>query len=436
MTISLPIPGGDTHTWGAKLNAWLNVRSAELANMRAGRLNALDFPGIDPTGTTDSSAGLAAMATAAGNNQVQGTSGIICDIPPGEYLLNDTVEFVRFAGSFRGSGRGNSPEYGIPGHATVFRWNGAAGEPMFRLRDSQLVEMSHFRMEGKEGSLPSYGIECVATTGEGAGTNSYFSFHDLYIGRYPWTTQGIHKGDVTSGIGYTGDNVNNDEFQIERIVFANAASHGIYLPNTQSLGGSINDVYFLSCGTGIATNSGVQGSNWNFWDSGTDIDVGSTANVIVQNVYSEGTRRFAALGPEAYLSIYGGAAQLDQVIANGEVMIAASPSGTQRLTLKDLKCTLMTDATKARIEIGGTSGSGHVGRFLVKVEGCEGLQPAQLVFGSGASMWAHVPMSKGVVEWQSTHGDNIYQFRNELGESGAGRRTTLDYAAWDAPVTD
>lgn len=379
------------------------------------------------------------MLATAGNNRSHAVAGARCRFPPGEYLVTQTVELEQWDGAILGSGRGTSPLYSPPtyaGNATVFRWGGPSGEPVFRVRDSKYHEFGHFRIEGEDGNPPSFGIEHIATTGEGAGTNGYAYMHDLHIGRYAWTAQGIHKGDVVSGVGYTGDNVNNDEFQIERVIVSSPSEYGIKLANTQSVGGSINDVYIYSAGVaGISTDSGVQGSNWNFYDNAIDIEIESAANVIVQNVYSEACQKFVSLGYNSYLSIYGGAVQCGAVITGDEVLIDAYPSDTQRLTLHDIKFTGMTDATKARIEIGPLSTS-HVGRFLVDVHGCEGLLPTQLVLGSGSSFWAVVPMSKGVVQWQSTHGRNIYQFRNELRTSGTGTRTAIDRSVWDAPVTD
>ena len=80
-----------------------------LDSLRAPHINALDFAGIDPTGATSSSAGLAAMATAAGAGQAQGYSGLPMIFPPGEYVLTETLVLDQFAGKIIGSGVGNSP---------------------------------------------------------------------------------------------------------------------------------------------------------------------------------------------------------------------------------------------------------------------------------------------------------------------------------------
>ena len=389
----------------------------------------------------DASTGLAALVEdmQINDNPGGGVKGGNCEFEPGTYRLTETLDLTRFTGRFGGAGIGKPSDYTVGGHGTIFRWDGAAGQPMFRVRDSQNVIFENFRMEGKDGAAPSYGIEFVSTSGEGAGTNGYLTMRDLHIGRYPWTSQGVNKGDVVSGIGFTGDNGNNDSFRIERVGIFNPSQYGLYLPNSQSVGGSATNLLVANAGVaGVAAGATTRLINPEFYACACDLEtLSSNANVTVVGVYSEHSLMMLRTVSSASIAYYGGLVQLGDIIANGLLMIDAYPCDRFSLTLDTMNFTGNTDPSKARIEFGPSNEfATDYGRFFINVRGCLGLSSAQIVLHANASMWATVPMSKGVVEWQSVRDNSIYQFRNELRKSGTGTRTTLDKTVWDAPVTD
>lgn len=395
----------------------------------------------------NASPGLASLIAATrGSWTTERCSGAHISLESGEYTLTETLDLTLWTGIIDGAGVGPSPGYALhPGNGTVFRWDGPAGEPVIRVRDSRDVQLKNFRIEGKDGTLASYGIEFYREVGDDRGTNQFLLVQDVHIGRYPWTQQGTNKGIVTSGIGFTGDNGNNDQWRLERVNVCYPSEYGLYVKNFNSVAGTARNLMVQGAGVaGVSTGACLHLSDPEFFGCATDIIThGPQADVWVTNIYSEDTHRLAALSYDSMFAIHGGRVQLDLIESNGEVMISASPCDKQTIALHDIFFTPysnpFTDPTKCRIEIGPKSP--HVGRFILDVKRCQGLKPAQVAFGSGASMWASSSMSKGVVDWQSIYTSSLYQFRNELRHSshplnGTGTRTSLDYSAWDMPVTD
>lgn len=437
----------DTYSWQEIQGGGLPTGSSERQTLRisGGEPRWRDEPNFfgrdylsgDPA--DDASPGLASLLSDAHGGSGVGVHGGHIVLEPGEYRLTETLDFTKWTGILSGAGGGISPYYGTTvqhGRGTVLRWDGSAGEPMVRVRDSRDLIIQNIRFEGKDGTEPSYAIEFNSNGGT-TGTNEYMTVRDVHIGRYPWTRQGTNKGLVQSGIGFTGNNVNNDQFRIERVAIHYPTTYGVYIPNTQSVGGTIRNLVVLGAGTAaVATAASLRIDDPEFYNCAIDLLMidPNAPHVIVDNIYSEGSSMIAQMSANGILALHGGNAQVGTIRDGGQVIIDATPSGNQFLSLVDVSFAQNTIPAQARIEIGPASPT--TGLFIVNVERVAGLQSSQIVFGSGASMWSSAPMSKGVVTWQSTDDGNIYQFRNELRYSGAGTRTTLDYTAWDAPVTD
>lgn len=409
------------------------IRGANRSESRVYDLRRYD---PDPTGQTSSSAAFTDMFDDIQGALGNGLGGAYTELPEGELVVDETIELTRFTGRFGGMGRGQSPAYSaLPGHGTVIRWDGAAGDPIIRVRDSRDVILEQFRIEGKDGTLASYGIEFYNESGDTNGSNEYLVVRDVHIGRYPWTAQGTDKGDVSSGIGFTGDNANNDQFRLSNVSVGHPTEYGLYIQNSQSVGGTAHSLAVIGAGiAGVSTAASIHLYDPEFYSCATDIIATEYVYVGVENIKSEGSFRMAQLPTTGTFDFRGGNVQVQEIVAGGEVLIDASPSDGLFVLLDGLDFTGMTDATKARFEIGPVSP--YVGNFQIDVNRCRSIVPAQLVFASGASMWAGSPESKGVVEWRSTMGTSRYQFRNELRQFTSGGRTTLDYSAWDAPFTD
>jgi hypothetical protein len=395
--------------------------------------NVKDF-GAKGDGVTDDLAAIhAAVAAAQGGELVPGAGvvGATVYFPPGEYRISDTIIVDRFSGTFQGSGTGNSPTYSAqPGNASVILWNSDDASPMMDIEDSRAMSIFDLRFEGKDGTKPTYGIEFVNRGGT-AGTNEMMTVERCYFGRYPQGPQGVNKGDLAAGIGFTGMDANNDQYRIRNNEFHYCTTHGIYIPNSQSVWGSIDDCFFSRAGIGIETNAdlSVRGCGWA--SSGVmDLKVTGTANVQVLYWSSENTAQLAEIDANAKLHIKGGNVQCGMVESGDGVLIDAYPSNRQSLTIEDIVFTGMTVPASATIDFGPLSPS-YVGRHFLKVKNCHGIEPAQLnLLGA---YWAAVPESFGIIEWESFEGSDKFEFRNIMAFKEG--RTVLDLNVWDIVST-
>jgi len=389
----------------------------------------------------DASPGLAAAIAAmqAGQHASVGVSGGNLQLEQGEYRLTQTLDLTRFTGRIGGVGPAISPYYGTnPGRGTVLKWDGPADQPMIRVRNSRDVIFENIRLEGHASNIPSYGIEFYNVSGDSAGTNARLTVRDVHIGPYGWPV-GSTSNNVKRGIGFTGDNANNDQYRIERVYVQTPTEWGLYIQNEQSVAGAVRHFVVNTPGLGgiyTAASMGIDHPEFYFCPVAIEMggSNGNNANVVVTNVRSEEGVMFARTSPAGVLAVRGGYIQVGDTITGGQVFIDASPMDNFVLDLEDVSLAENTTPGQARIEIGPVSP--YPGRFFVSVRRCREMHPDQLVFASGASMWASSPMSKGVVEWQTQHDNSLYQFRNELRTSGTGTRTTLDKTVWDLPISD
>lgn len=304
---------------------------------------------------------------------------------------------------------------------------------MFRVRDSRHISIENMRFEGKDAAKPSYAIE-FNNNGGTAGSNEYMAVRDVFIGRFSWSSQGTNKGDVDSGIGFTGTNGNNDQFILENVQIYYATTYGLYIPNSQSVSGSGINCTFVGCGKGVSTGAAFTLLSPDCYNCTVDFEITGTGSLTVWDVYSENTGQWLSVGSDSVVQIYGGGTvQCGTVISGGHVLIQSSPSNTQVIELRGIEFTSMSSAANCRWEFGPNVTGSYVGNFRFVVDGCIGLDPAQLVFASGASMWAGSPLSRGVVDWNSLTGNKLHQFRNELRTAGTGGRTAIDVEAWDFP---
>ncbi|MDQ3542140.1 MAG: carbohydrate binding domain-containing protein, partial [Chloroflexota bacterium] len=395
---------------------------------------------LEPMYRANDFSSLQAMVNEAQGALVTGVGGALLDLGENEHVLTSTLDLTKFTGGLTGPGVGKSPSHSDPGHGAVIRWNGLADQPMLRVKNSRNVIFERFRLEGNDTNPPSYGIEFVKEATDQTGVNQFFNILDMVIGKYAWSSQGTNKGLIKRGIGLTGYNGDNDRLIIDRTVIESPSEYCVYAPNTQSVGSAIRNSTLrgLTGGNtiGVGTGATLLIDNTLIQTCLIDIEtlVASAIVSFVNGSRSENSRQLAQMHPDSKLICRGSYIQLQAIIAGQGVMIKASPSGRLTIVLHDLEFANNTDPASARIEIGPASPS--VGRFFVDVKRCFGLQPSQLVFAPGAAMWAASPMSKGVIEWQSQNGDDVYQFRNELRTSGTGTRTTINRSVWDATVTD
>lgn len=402
--------------------------------------------GAKGDGVTDDTAAIRHALAAAQGAVTVGVPGASVYFPQGEYVISDTITLDRFSGVVFGDGQGQSPAYAPqPGHATVIRWRGRAPKAMIEIVDSAALKIHDLRFEGSNASPPTYAIDFRSAGGD-KGCNHFCTIEDVTIGQFPWSSQGTNEGDVTTCIAFTGMDANNDQFHFNRLRLSHPADYGIYLPNTQSIWGSISDCFFDHCGVaGLGTNADTTLFNCSFNACSTDVMTGvngegdGAPNIQVVGWFSEGSTRMAAISPNTKLTVRGGVVQCGAIQSGSKALIDAYPSDCQSISLHNVTFTQMTDPSGVRIPFGPTPPS-HVGRVFIAVDQCRGIRPSQLELKG--SMWARSggATSRAVVEWQSTDGLDspskyVYQFRNELAPAGRrGTRATLDRQVWDHQV--
>jgi len=421
-------------------------RVAELPALSASTLINVRTHGAVGDGTTDDTAAINQAFAAAQGATAVGVPGAAVYFPAGEYVISKTITVTRFSGIVYGDGQGQSPAYKPqPGFGSVIRWNGDDASPMIQVVDSLVLKIQDLRLEGMTGAPPTFGIEFRSAGGD-KGCNHYCTIEDVTIGRYPWSTQGTDEGAVQSCIGFTGVNGNNDQFHLSRVRFSSPSRYGVFLPNTQSIWGSLHDCLFDRCGAaGLGTNADATLYNCSFSrcqidvHSGVEGGSGEAPTISVFGWFSERTGQMAKISPNTKLAVHGGVIQCGTVAAPGGTgtLIAAFPSDSQTISLHNLTFTEAAEPSRARIVFGPRPPS-WVGRVFVTVDQCRGVVPAQLrLWGS---MWARSPgaTSRAVVEWQSTEGLDVgtkyvHQFRNELAAHGRGTRRRLNTRVWDRP---
>ena len=161
---------------------------------------------------------------------------------------------------------------------------------------------------------------------------------------------------MTTCIGFTGMDANNDQFHFNRLRLSHPSDFGIYLPNSQSIWGSIADCFFDHCGVaGLGTNADTTLFNCSFNACGTDVMTGVNGqaadgpNVQVMGWFSEHSRRMAAISPNTKLTVRGGVVQCGAIESGSGALIAAYPSDSQSISLHNLTFTQLTHPSKARI---------------------------------------------------------------------------------------
>ncbi len=354
-----------------------------------------------------------------------GVAGGYLTVPRGEYRITRPLQFRHWSGYFLGEGVGNSPQWQhSPGNGTVLRWDGPPGQPMVKLDNCRNLFFSNMRFAGGA-NQPSYCVEMSAEN-IGHGANQVIGFESCWFGRYPWSSQGLHRGDVIGGIGFTGPNRMNDKFRINNCMFRHC-DVGIDLPNTQSIWGSVNDSIFDHCGVGVRTSSTMTMYNGQWNSCGVDLSIDSSARVTVFGGYSERCRQMAKLGFDSYLSVVGGLWQVGTVQEHGGILVDMYPSRRASLRLDGVQFTQLTNPARARIRVGGERSTGSVGNWLIDIAECEGIVPEQIDIMPD-SFWAQVPLSRGRVSWKSRTATDQFLFQNILQRGG---RTRINSSRWD-----
>lgn len=322
--------------------------------------------GVRGDGSTDDTAALQELIDSVGPSE-EGVAGARLYFPPGEYVISDTLVFSAWSGIVEGGGLGNSPSHSSPGQASVLRWDGPDDRSMIRLDDYRFLKITGVRLEGRDGSPPTYAIESSIGRGGGrAGTNAHLIVDNVHIGGYPWSTQGPGAGAVRSGIGFTGDNANNDEFQISNVTITKCAV-GVDLPNSQSIWGTLNNVGLDGATVaGIRTAASFTATNLMFNACEVDLELTSEATAVIIGHWSENSRRIIqARGTLGKALIYGGRWLLSPVINEGRFIYHDLCTAEYGISLCGVEILNAPDRRHPKIFVVGTGGGDGAGRLTM-----------------------------------------------------------------------
>lgn len=348
----------------------------------AARLGAtLYAPPATGTAATDTANVQAVIDAAQGTTTSSGITGRTIVFPPGEYVLNDTIDLIRWQGRLVGQGWGNSPAYSTnPGNATVFRWAGNNTSPMFLVEDSSGAAFENMRLEGDETNPPTYGIQMNEPAGgSGHGTNSYTVLRDMHIGQYTWSSQGTTKGTMGAAVGYTGDNTNNDKFHIENVRLR-GCGYGLYIANQQSTWGFLNNVWFgYNTTAAISTAASLTATNLRFQYNEIDIKQTNVNQVNVFGWWSENAAMIFDLYSGSSLHVRGGKWQIMSPMSGETYMNTVNSGVADDVTLESLEI-LYSITPHPKLDLHGTYA---VEPYVVRLASIRDWDPADDLYMRG-----------------------------------------------------
>ncbi len=465
----LPTPGSDDGTWGDVLNDFLSVEhnsdgsqktlsQTKITNLTTdlaekvvkGDLvfNVKDYDAVGD-GVIDDTAAIQSAIDAVTAFGV-GIPVASLFFPPGIYRLTSTIEINRTGGKFIGAGIGNPSNYTPnPGKGTTFKWDGAAGEPMFRIRDAQHLHMQDFLFVGNDTNPPSSALRFHSEGGT-IGTNQYLSVQRCHFGRLPWLISGGYSMDRC--VIFDGINANNDQFRFDDCVFSRPTIECFSLPNTQSVWGVLMNCTFEGnfLAKGLVSSASVDLINPSFDACTVDIQA-DAGNICVYGINSERSSRILNVGQNSvsWVGFYGGTIQLTGNVFESEnyfvkqlnvnsgggfafIGVLFSQSGTPRPTLYARSSQNTTIAGQIRIE------------------GCKGLTAADFNIAAAIlqrPLWVHIEtddlnIHRRLIEAQSL--DTSFVTNDALGgvsaDNGDAGKTLNPLShenvqVWSSPLT-
>lgn len=352
------------------------------------------------TGDADQdTANIVATIAATRANTESGVAGGHIVFPAGEWVIDDTIDLIRFSGLLTGQGTGNSPAHTVsPGSATVIRWAGPSSKSMFLLRDYDRVVFENLRLEGNNRRPPKYAIESRWRAGDTHGSGANLIVRNCVIGQYPWSTQGTHVGRVSSGIGFTGENGNNDEFLITKTSIT-GCEVGIDLPNTQSVWGAFDSVFVGSATVaGVRSASSFTATNLTFDNCATDVALSSTARPTIHGWWSERSECIFDQADHSGFSVRGGLWLIGDRMA-GKASLNAARRIDSDFSLEGVQVVYNT-GERPKLSLIGASASRP---YHVSIRNCLGLEFATLdVQGHEVPGHMFIDISTGGIQLATT----------------------------------
>jgi hypothetical protein len=333
-------------------------------------------------GVTDDTAAIQAALDSASNGDptLALLNGLTVELGPGIFAITDSLRLLRRSTRVKGAGVGTPPNWSgsRPGLGTTLKWAGAAGGTgMVNIVDSQWCEISDILFLGNDTTPPLAGIYFEAPDTGTTGGNQTNMVRRCRFGRWTYTAGALNDGLMDYGILIGGaSNTNNDQFMFEDCEFVDHTSAGVGILSTQSIWGHLSNCLFASCAKGLMTSSAITGQNLTFNScTDTDIEVNSTANVVVYGMWQEGSRsvvRCTASGGK--FAVYGGLCRINPALMTNAFFAEHQSCGGAGQLLFDGWFLDTASGTKKLKAVGNTSATPGT----VTVRGCPGLGSAAL----------------------------------------------------------
>ncbi len=355
-------------------------------------VNAMDF-GARGDGIANDTAAIQSAVNYTRTRQTPGQGGVtggVVYLPGGEYVIDSTLDLYLFSGTLRGNGSGNSPTYRpAPGQASVLRWAGGA-QPMIRVRDSRHVRIENMRLAGGSGVAPSYGINLHNLSSDQQGRNGSLHLHDLVIGEWPWEMRPLTSHPLV-GIGWSGDDANNDTWTIERVIVKGCPT-GIDLPNVQSIWGQISDTIILKASmVGLRTRSCLITSNIAFQECALDVHLLGAAQFDVHGLNSEHSGQICRVDSMGRLQARGGLWNLGPEMGEYFVQHDGAASNDAGITLDGVYIVNNTRRSHPKLRMSSVGRSVLPGHLTMRdVRTNMSLADLDLLVSEGGKLYVHI----------------------------------------------
>lgn len=321
------------------------------------RRNVKDHFGAVGDGTADDTTALQNAINSVGTG---GIPTVQLYLPSGTYRITQTLVIYQRAVSMFGMGVGNTTQFAgsIPTFGTTIKWDGPAGQPMIRIRDSRDITFSDIYLQGHDTNTPSEGVYLEGDFGDATGTNQFIRFNRCKFGFNSWRTGG-YKMDRCVRVGGPND-ANNDQFSFYDCEFGRPVIACVQIDNAQSIWGAFYNCFFNGgdvTAKGLVTTAGTSLYNCAFNACSIDIELNGAPKVAVYGFYSEGSGKLIQVNGRAKMMVKGG--QVTAHFVTGDAYIEhANCVGDASLEIESLYVLQNLNPRTKKLRVRGAPGYG------------------------------------------------------------------------------
>ena len=299
----------------------------------------------------------------------------------GASVITSTLTIQKNSIKLTSTGWGISSEDPKSGY---LKWEGAAGSPMVLIRDCYNSGVEDLRLIGKSTAKPSAGIEYRRTTGSPTLLHHCYA-RRVFVGPlFGYDSDNARQFDA--GI-LLGGSVDGDTCYFEQVHVSNCTI-GVDAQNGNASVTSFNELKVTECGTGVKSNTFINGSNWNFGVNGLDMYVTSGHRIQVKEISSEESDQMAVVEVAGQLYIEGGSFQVTPGIVASGYLVDADQSARVRLVSFDFTLGpgyAFSPLYKIRVKsAGGSSGAQYL-----KLDNVTGIQEDQVDVTGPFNAYSH-----------------------------------------------